>query len=60
MTMADARDFLLRMEGVTVTLQTLYNWATNGRRGVVLKTKTKLGQRYTTQRWIREFLSGIG
>ena len=59
MTMAEAHQFIEKMEGVEVSLQTVYNWATVGRKGVVLRTRTKAGQRFTTQKWVREFLDGI-
>jgi hypothetical protein len=59
LTLAEAHAFIEKMEHVTISLQTVYNWTEHGKRGQVLRTKVKAGQKFTTQAWIREFLDAI-
>lgn len=59
MTMAQAHVYIEKMEHVTISLMTVYNWAVRGKRGSILQTKMKLGQRFTTQKWIREFIHNV-
>ena len=57
---------VLKMTGLTVSRQTVYNWASIGRRlrgtqdHVHLKVMRKIGQLFTTEKLIHNFLIEIG
>jgi len=42
-----------------VTRQTVYNWVKNGKQGQKLRTISVGGVKFTTERWINEFLANI-
>ena len=60
MTLYETHVYIEKVEGITISLQTVYNWANRGRRGKLLRTKHKAGMLHSTQRWVREFLEGNG
>lgn len=61
LTMAGAAAFVAAETGVKRTRATMYNWAMNGMKSgmarVKLQTEIRAGQRFTTEKWIRDFLS---
>ena len=54
------------LTGASISRQTVYNWASKGRKvfrtgeAVHLKVKLKAGQLFTTEKWVRDFLTKIG
>ena len=60
MTIYETHVYIEKMEGITISIQTVYNWIKRGRRGKILRTKSKAGMLYSTQKWVREFLEGAG
>lgn len=57
----DVPPIVLELTGVDRTAKTIESWARKGRRGydntlVKLKTRKRLGTRFTTRQWIIEFL----
>lgn len=58
LSMTDAAIYAAREHGVTVTRQTIYNWAKNGKHGVHLTVVRKAGITYTTERAVDEFIAG--
>jgi hypothetical protein len=57
--LSDVPDYLKARYGTTVTRATVYNWVTNGRRGVKLQVKQDkvTGKYQTTYQWVRNFLA---
>ena len=52
---------VLELTGVTRTRETIYQWAKYGRNaqdGTMIKLRTvrRLGQLYTTQKWLEDFI----
>lgn len=45
--------------GKKVHLNTLRRWATSGVRGIKLRTNRVGGRRWTTRRWVEEFLAAL-
>ncbi len=52
------------LTGINISRQTVYNWASKGRKmgGECFRLKVRLhvGQLFTTEKWIRNFLTEIG
>lgn len=58
--MSDVPEWLERNYGIRkVTRQTIYNWRTVGKKGVKLRTVSKLGQLHVSERWLHEFASNL-
>lgn len=45
--------------GLTVSRQTVYNWAQGGKRGTKLRTVKRAGVSATTKGWVDEFITGV-
>lgn len=63
-TLGEVVPYLNHTHGISRTRQTVHNWATTGvERGlgriVKLKTVKRVGIRYTTKEWVREFLDEV-
>ena len=53
-----------KITGQTRTRATAYNWIKDGKRSysgekVHLRAKKRMGQMYTTERWVRDFLGKL-
>src|SRR5438046_2237101 len=42
---------------VPVSLASIWRWSTRGIRGILLRTVVQGGRRYTTLRWVEEFVA---
>jgi hypothetical protein len=45
--------------GLTISRQTAYNWAREGKRGTKLRTIKRAGVPVTTKGWVDDFITGV-
>lgn len=55
----DVPAYVERKTGLPVTRQTAFNWARYGKQGRKLKITNTPRGKYTTEKWLDEFLSNI-
>lgn len=60
MRLADVPRYVEDITGIARSRQTVYNWATKGVKGNVLKTELKAGQMFTKDIWVLDFLAKLG
>jgi hypothetical protein len=58
-TINDAVALIREIEETDVARTTVYGWTKAGRRGVILRTKTRAGKLYTRTNWVKDFLDAI-
>jgi len=56
MTLAQAREYLNNKHDFVVSVKTMYNWTTTGRKGTTLQISTKRGITYTRKEYIDAFV----